>query len=167
MQPDADSVVVGRVVGARGLRGELRVEVLSDSPTRFTPGRRLYLDGVPVRIEKAQPSRAGVLLKLTSIDDRASAQRARGGLLTVPSLDVDPLPEGSYYHFQIIDSEVWAEDGERLGRVKEILTAPGNDVYVVRRAGRRDLLLPVLSDVVLDVDVDERRIRVRVPEGLE
>ncbi len=122
---------------------------------------------MPVRIERAQPDRGGVLLKLATIDDRAAAQRLRGGLLTVPTRDVEPLPEGSYYHFQIIDAEVWSEGGEHLGRVAEILTTPGNDVYVVRKAGRQDLLLPALSEVVLDVDLDARRVSVRVPEGIE
>jgi len=167
VQSQADSVIVGRVIGARGLRGELKVEVHSDSPARFTPGNQLYLDGVPVRIERAQPGRGGVVLKLATIDDRTAAQRLRGGLLTVPLHDVEPPPEGSYYHFQIIDAEVWSEDGEHLGRVTEILTTPGNDVYVVRKEGRRDLLLPALSDVVLDFDLDARHMRVRVPEGLE
>lgn len=127
----------------------------------------MYLDEVPVKIERTAPGRGGVILKLATIDDRIAAQRLQGGVLTVPLWEVKPLPEGRYYHYQIIDSEVWNEDGEQLGWVAEILTAPGNDVYVVRKEDRRDLLLPALRNVVLDVDLNARRLRVRIPEGLE
>ena len=83
----------------------------------------------------------------------------------MPLDDVDPLPDGSYYYFQIIGLRVRTDDGEELGRVHEILATGGTDVYVVRGpAGER--LFPALSDVVLDVDVDRGVMTISLPEGL-
>ena len=127
----------------------------------------MYLDEVPVKIERTAPGRGGVILKLATIDDRTAAQRLQGGVLTVPLWEVKQRPEGFYYHYQISGAEVWNEDGEQLGWVAEILTAPGNDIYVVRKEDCRDLLLPALRNVVLDVDLSARLLKVRVPEGLE
>ena len=164
--PD-DFVTVGRVIAAWGLRGELKVESLSDDPRRFLPGAAVYLNGSRTTVERSSKAKWGLRLKLDAVNDRTHAESLRGASLTVSRDEVRPLPEGSYHHFQIIDIDVWTEGGEHLGRVREVLTTGANDVYVVRKAGRRDLLLPALSDVVLDFDLDARHMRVRVPEGLE
>ena len=107
-----------------------------------------------------------MLVKLDLADDRTGAEALRGGVLTVPREEIGPLPEGSYYHFQIIDMSVRTHDGECLGTVKEILSAGGNQVFVVRGLEGRELLLPALADVVVDVDVDQKKMTVRLPEGL-
>ena len=83
----------------------------------------------------------------------------------MPRDQIDPLPDGSYYYFQILGLRVRTEGGEELGRVHEILATGGNDVYVVRGpAGER--LVPALGDVVLDVDLDRGLMTVSLPEGL-
>ena len=83
----------------------------------------------------------------------------------MPRDQIDPLPDGSYYYFQILGLRVRTDDGEELGRVHEILATGGNDVYVVRGpAGER--LVPALGDVVLDVDLDRGLMTVSLPEGL-
>ena len=76
------------------------------------------------------------------------------------------LPEGQFYHYQLIDMPVRSDEGEDLGHVKEVLTAPGNDVYVVGKPGERDLLIPALADVVLDVDLASNQMTVHLLEGL-
>ena len=76
-----------------------------------------------------------------------------------------PLSPGSYYHFQILDMEVWTLSGELLGAVTDILSTGSNDVYVVSKGGS-ETLLPAIQDVVLDVDLEKGRITVDLPEGL-
>lgn len=105
------------------------------------------------------------ILKLRGIDTREDAEGLAGVELEVPTEDVPPLPDGSYYHFQILDMEVWTSAGELLGIVVDILITGSNDVYVVR-GGDREILVPALEDVVLEVDVEGGRLTVDLPEGL-
>ena len=157
---------MGRVIGPWGTRGELKVDVLTDSPARYSPGSVLYLGDDPTRVESSHSLKGRLRVKLDSVNDRTRAESLRGCLLSVPRRDVASLPEGSYYHFQLLDMDVWSEQGERLGRIKEIIVTGSNDVYVVER-DRKDLLIPALSGVVLDVDPDRNRMTVNLPEGLE
>ena len=83
-----------------------------------------------------------------------------------PSVKLKPLPEGSYYHFQIIDMAVWSDGGEYLGEVKEILPAGGTDVYVVKGEDKGELLIPALADVVVNVAIEGNKMTVHLPEGL-
>ena len=161
-----DDVVVGLVLGPSGLNGDLKVEVLTEFPARFAPGSVLYLRGRRTRVERSRNQKASLVVKLDLVTDRAAAESLRGEYLTVPQHQVDRLPHGSYYHFQIMGMSVWSEDGESLGSVKEILSTAGNDVYVVADDAGEDLLIPAIADVVLDVDPGSSRMTVRIPEGL-
>ncbi len=117
-------------------------------------------------MERSRRRNTGLVIKFEAFSDRDDAESLRGRLLTVMRDDVPPLPAGQFYHYQLIDMAVRSDDGECLGRVSEILTTPGNDVYIVRKHGRRDLLLPALAEVVLDVDLDANRMTVHLLEGL-
>ena len=165
-EPAEDEVLVGEIKGPWGLRGDVNVKLLTDSPSRFSPGSILFLDGEPARIERSRPIRSGLRVKLDTVNDRTRAELLAGRLLTVPQRDVAPLPKGTYYHFQIIDMGVWSDDGQYLGDVKEILNTGGNDVYVVRDSANNEVLIPALDGVVLEVDVPGSRMTVRLPEGL-
>ena len=153
-------------MGTWGLRGDLKVEVLTEFTERFSPGSTLYLDGQPVRVERSRSSKGGILVKLDVVNDRTEADLLRGRFVTIPQQEVKPLPGGSYYHFQIHDLDVWNEKGEHLGKVKEILSTGSNDVYVVSGESRKEILIPALEDVVLDVNLQETRMTVRLPQGL-
>ena len=69
-----------------------------------------------------------------------------------------PLPDGSYYHFQVIDMDVLSEEGQPMGKVAEILTTGSNDVYVIKAPGSKDVLVPAIADVVLKIDPDQNRM---------
>ena len=157
---------MGRVRAPWGLLGDLKVELHTDLTIRFSPGSILYLDGRPVHVERSRAAKNGLLVKLDVASDRAAAESLRGRFLTVPRQDVKPLPEASYYYFQIIEMGVWSEQGEFLGNIHEILTAGGSDVYVVRGEGRKELLIPAVDEVILEVDLEANRMTVRPPEGL-
>ena len=165
-EQDDGLVVVGKVLAARGLAGQLKIETLSDFPGRFAPGGYLFLEGTSYLIRKAAKlSDSSLAIKLEGIDSREDAQKLLGLELTVPRDMVPPPPDGSYYHFQLIDMEVYTVSGEHLGAVTEIIEAGPNDVYVVTKDGR-EVLVPALEGVVLDVDVESARMTVDLPEGL-
>lgn len=159
-------VIVGRIRSAWGLRGDVSVEVLSDAPKRFAPGSLLRLRGRSTRVEHSRKGKRGLLVKLDAVNDRTQAEALRGSELTVLPCEVEPLPDGVYYHFQILDMRVVTDGGEQLGTVKEIIVTGGNDVYVIHEEGRRDILIPALPDVVLDVDVEAGVMTVDLPDGL-
>ena len=159
-------IVVGKVLGPKGLKGEIKVEPISDSPGRFAPGGILYAKDRPHQILRSTQLSVGQLaLKLQGIDSRDDAEHLRGVTLLVPEDTALPLPEGEYYHFQILDMTVYTPEKECLGRVTEILSTGSNDVYVVSSDGK-ELLVPALEDVVKEVDVARKTITVELPEGL-
>ena len=141
--------------------------ILTDEPRRFSPGSKLFIDGRPHTVESVQKHRGRLQVKFEAVGSRSEADALRGMSVTIPRDQTGPLAEHTYYHYQILDIEVWTVDGERLGTVREILETPGNDVYVVRREGSpRDVLVPALRDVVVEVGLAENRMVVRLPEGL-
>ena len=158
-------VLVGRILAPVGLRGEVRVEVASDVPHRFAPGALLYIERVAYTIRRSRSVRQGLVLDLTGVDSRAQAESLRGKALEVAEGDVPPPPEGSYYYFQMLEMQVYTQEGDYLGEVIEILPTGSNDVYVVRN-GKKETLVPAMADVVVNVDVDAKRMTVNLPEGL-
>ncbi len=138
----------------------------TDFPSRFARGSRLRVGGEPAEIAAARPYKSGFLIRLRGVDDRNAAESLIGETLTVPERDIAPLPDGAYYHFQLIDMQVATDDGEPLGKIVEILETSANDVYVIRSEDGRELLIPAIRDVVLDVDADAKRMTVRLMPGL-
>ena len=159
-------IVVGRIRGGWGVSGDVKVEILSDAPSRFSSGGVVYLNGKTVTVERARKSKGIMVVKLDSIADRTAADELKGQLLTVPEVDAEPLPDGVFYHFQMIDLPVHTVEGEDLGRIVEIIETGANDVYVIRKEDRRDILIPALVEVVLSVDLDGEGMIVQLPEGL-
>ncbi len=167
-EPEFDpstAVPVGRIVAAHGIRGELRVEPLTDFPDRFRTGAQLWLDGTPRRVQSSRWQGRLVVLKLQSVDDRNAAEALRGHELLVPSLHALNEPDVFYQH-DIVGLRVVTLDGEELGRVEDIISTGSNDVYVVR-GERGELLLPAIDDVVKQIDVDGGVVTVEMLPGLE
>jgi len=170
--PEPRYLVVGRVLRPHGVRGEVRVEVVTDYPERLGEHAFFYLarpnSPESVRrysLEKLRPHKGGVLLKLSGCDDRDAAEALRGLLVQIPFQEAVPLEAGEYYHFQLIGVEVETEGGKGLGRVTEVLQTGANDVYVVRGA-RGELLLPAVETVILELDLESRRMVVRLLPGM-
>jgi len=104
-------------------------------------------------------------VKLAGIEDRETAAKLRDKFLQVPETALDPLPPGQYYRFQLLGLMVQSSEGQDLGPITDILTAPENDVYIVRGACG-ELLIPAVDDVVLSVDLDARVVTVEIVPGL-
>ena len=164
--PSDDHVVVGEIVGVWGVRGDVKVVPSTKLSERFSAGSVLYLEGERAVVVDSHPTKSGVRIRLNSVLDRTQADALRGKLLTIPRSELSPLLEGSYYHYEIIGLDVWTDDGDSLGTVREVLATGSNDVYVVRDAEGRDTLVPSLEGVVLDVLPAEGKITVHLPEGL-
>ena len=165
-EPPPDHVAVGQITGAWGIRGHVKVQPQTAFSERFDTGSTLYLDGVAAKVTATRPNKGGYVVLLDSVPDRNAAEALRGALLTVPEKELAELPEDMFYHFQLVDMDVYSDEDEYLGQVAEIIETPGNDVYIIRKPNERDLLLPAVRDVVLDVDTDSARMIVHLLPGL-
>ena len=145
-------VRVGLVTSPFGVGGAVKVQPLTEVETRFAPGVELYLGTDRVRIEWARLGAGGAVVKFGGVDDRNAAESLRGRYLEVPAGDSPPAPEGAWYHHQLVGLAVSTVAGRELGRIEEILTAPANDVWIVRGASGEHLV-PATRDAVKGVDV--------------
>jgi len=160
-------LVIGRVAAPRGVRGELRVEIQTDTPERFYGLREVFLGEqlMPFEVRRARLHEGQALLQLKGIDDRNAAEQWRGALIYVPMTEAIPLEENEYYYHQIEGLQVITVEGEVLGKVTEIIATGANDVYVVRGEGG-EILLPAIEDVIVEVNLEEGILRVKLLEGL-
>jgi 16S rRNA processing protein RimM len=161
-------LVVGKLRRAHGLRGEMLVEIITDFPERLQPGVTVYIGEPPrpLRIRSRRTHGQGLLLAFDEYTTPEAASELRNELLFVPAHDRPPLPEGEYYHHQLLGLRVVADDGQELGRLVEILDTPANDIYVVRAASGAERLLPAIEPVVREIDLPKGEIRVHLLPGL-
>ncbi|MEW6579072.1 MAG: ribosome maturation factor RimM [Chloroflexota bacterium] len=166
-------LLLGRVLRPHGIRGELRIEVLTAYPERIVPEQRVYLGPDPAdvsaarlyTIAQARRHQQYLILQLAEISDRNAAELLREQYVMVAFEDAVPLEDGEYYLFQVIGLNVITTDGETLGNVKEVLETGANDVFVVH-GPRGEILLPVIDECVQDIDFDAGTITVRLLDGL-
>jgi 16S rRNA processing protein RimM len=152
-------MVIGTVVGTFGVRGELKVELHTDFPDRYTGLTTVYVGPrrVPHAVVAARKHGGRVLLRLAGVDAPEQADALRGRELAVPRAEAVPLPEGYYYLDDLVGVEVSTADGRALGSISEVLRTGSNDVYVVGTGGKA-LLVPAIRDAVRDLDLATRRL---------
>ena len=160
-------LVIGRILAPWGYRGQVRAEILTDFPERFSRLQEVDVGAEHrrYRVQSAHRQKGSVVLKLEGVDDPDQAGELRGEYLYVPLGEAMPLGKDEYYHYQILGLRVYTDDGRHLGPITEILETGSNDVYVVRADGR-EILIPALADVVQEIDLEHRRLIVALPPGL-
>lgn len=157
---------IGLVERPRGLKGELKALPLTDFPERFAEGARVYIGGEPRTVTRAIWQKGRVYFYCAGVEDRDSAERLRNELIEIPA-DERPKHGGEFWYIDEIEGlRVSSLAGEYLGTISEVLQTGANDVYVVEQAGRRDILVPALRDVVKRIDVDGGEMVVDLPDGL-
>jgi 16S rRNA processing protein RimM len=162
---DSQNIAIGRVLAPWGVHGEIKVEVLTDFPQRFSPKRDVCINHKTMTIEGCRWHRGKALLKLAGIDNTGSAEKLRGQLLEIPQSQINPLGENEYYQFQMLGLGVWTTQNDFLGQIDRIISTGSNDVYVVPTADG-EVLIPAIEDVVKSIDLDEGRMTIEVIEGL-
>ncbi|HVS14680.1 MAG TPA: ribosome maturation factor RimM [Thermoanaerobaculia bacterium] len=162
-----ETVMVGRVLRPHGVRGEASVEPSTDRDDRFVAGAELIAerDGGRRRlvVESSRPHKGGLLVRFSGVADRDAAEELRGSALVVPRDRVAPAPAGSYYYFELVGCVVVDAAAGELGRVTDVLEDGGG---LLLEVGARGPLVPFVRAYLSRVDIDRRRIDVRLPEGL-
>lgn len=164
-----DRLAIGQVRGVHGLRGVLRVEVLSDDPTRFALGSRMFLEDSDrlLTVAWVQDDGPGLLVRFEEVTSREAADGLRERYLEIAA-PIEPLPAGEYYWHELMNVPVLAEDGEDLGAVVDVFRTGGGEILVVRGGGRGEILVPTVRTVVRELAPREGRIVVdREALGLE
>jgi 16S rRNA processing protein RimM len=163
VEPEPD-LRIGRVLKAHGVKGAVRVELLTDFPDRFAPGREVRVAGRRLRVARSEELDGTMLVTFEGIDDRTAAEQLAGAYFTVPLSEARPLPADRYYHFQLVGLTVFDSRGAReLGKVAEVLTYAANDVLRVTD-GDHEILIPMIRSVVRSIAPAEGRITVDLPE---
>ena len=162
---DLKFITIGRILTTWGVKGKLKVKLETDFPQRFAPGSKVYINQQPMTIDSTEWHGDKLIIKLNTIDSIEDARKLREKTIEIHRNQVHPLPEGQYYHFQLIDLEVWTTQGELLGSITEIITTGSNDNYVVRGA-KGEILIPAIEDVVKSIDLDKGCLVIEPIAGL-
>ncbi len=158
-------IAIGEIIAPWGTQGKLKVRVITDFPQRFTPSAKVYINQQPMTISSTEWHKGKPIIKLNTIDSIEDAQKLQGQPIEIHHSQFYPLPEGQYYHFQLIGLEVWTTQGELLGTVTEVLTAASNDNYVVHGA-KGETLIPAIEDVIKSIDLNKGCIIIEPIQGL-
>lgn len=160
---------IGFISNTHALKGEVKVRPYTDNPKRFEELKQILIDFngdlVSYDIENVRYQKDIVLLKLKSIDSIEQAEKLKNHYIKIPRSEAKELEEGEYFIADLIGCEVY--ENKLIGILDDIFTAGGGDVYVIKRKGKKDLLLPGLDSVIKNVDLVSRRIDVEIPRGLE
>lgn len=169
MTPEDTLISVGEITNTHGVKGEVRVRILTDFPERFVKGSVFQSENDQGRqeltVEKVKPFKNVLLVKFRGIDDLNQAEALKGALLKVKKDQLKELGPDTYYVFDIIGMEVVTEEGQVLGQVRDVVQTGSNDVYVVTGESK-EFLIPALKHVVKQVDKRNRRITIQPLEGL-
>jgi len=165
-------VLAARVLGPRGLRGEVKIRVLADTPGFFGSIRRIVVrkPGLQDRSYTVSGTRENpggtAVIRLVGIEDRDQALALKGAELLVDRADLPPAPADAFYYFEIEGLRVEDEQGRLLGHVKEILPVPQGEIYVVA-APKDEILIPSAGDFVRSIEPEQGRMVVRLIDGME
>ena len=158
----------GKIVGAHGLRGDLKVQPWGNSPQELCQYRTLFLDKGHTRleVEKIRVQKQMVLLKAAGVDSIEAAQALRGRVLYIDR-ELDSLEEGQYYIQDLLGlTVVDADDGHSYGTLCDYSETGANDVYHIRFADGKERLIPAIPQVVVAVDVAGGVMQIRPLPGL-
>lgn len=150
---------IGEIAGPFGIRGEAKVNLLTDFPERFTGLERVYLGPRhdEVEIEETRLHKGQALVRFAGITTPEQVDKLRGAEIAVPRADAVELPDDHYFLSDLLGAEVRTTDGRELGRIADILQTGGNDVYVVRGRGG-EVLVPAIRDAIDYLDVSTGQV---------
>ncbi len=163
---------VGKVVNTHGIKGEVKVIRITDFEERFSNGSKLYWvskDGsekILLEVDGHRRHKNFDLVHFKGYNSINDVEKLKEGMLKISEDDLMDLEENEYYYHEIIGCTVFTMDGQELGRIKEVLAPGANDVWVVGRTGKKDVLIPYIEEVVKEVHIQDKKIVIEPMEGL-
>ncbi len=160
----------GKIVNTHGLRGEVKLVPWTDSPQTFEEIDYVFIKkktgDVRLDIERLKYQKNNLIVKFNQISSIEEAEKLKNQTVYIDRDALGELPEGVYYIADIIGLAAVDESGNAVGTVVDIFNTGANDIYDIKREGKKNLLLPVIDDVIT-VDLENERVIVKIPEGLD
>ena len=161
---------IGQIVNTFGIKGMVKVKPFTDDITRFDNLEKVYVETNKTKkqyeIEEVKYHKDMVLIKFKGIDKVEDAELLRNSYLKVNRQEEPELEEGTYYIVDLIGLDVYSDEGNLLGKVDDIYNTGSNDIYVVKDELGKQILLPGIKEVILNVDIEKQIVTVHLLEGL-
>ncbi len=163
-------ITIGKAVKPFGVKGEMKIEPMTDFPERFGKLTRVYLvspagEELACKVKSTRYANGTPFLLFAGYDTPEKAKALNGWFVKVPEEETIPLPEGTYYWYELMGMEVFSETGEALGAIVDIFETGSNDVYVIKR-GKKEVYIPATKEVIRQVDRKAKRMVIHLPDGL-
>lgn len=157
---------IGQIVNTRGLKGEVKIMPWCDDPSVFEELDFILIDNREYGIEYVKYHKNFVILKLDGIDSIDEAEKYKNKTMFVYRDMLGELPEGTYYICDLLGCCVKTVNGEILGEIDDVIKTGSNDVYSVRNDGGKQVLIPVIDDVIREINIDEKYVIIELLKGL-
>ncbi|MCC2864537.1 ribosome maturation factor RimM [Anaerovorax odorimutans] len=161
-----EKIIIGKIVNAVGLKGEVKVYCYTDRKERFEELERVYVEDTPYPIANVRYQANVAILRLEGIDDRNQAEAQKGKNVSILESDLERLPEDTYYVRDLLGIAVADEEGRVLGSLSDVVQSSAQDLYEIKLESGKKILLPAVRKFVLSVDMENRTMNVKLPEGL-
>ena len=165
---EPEFLVVGKLGKPHGLQGEIVMDVYTDFPERIKPGVVVYvgMQFQPLQITKVRSHSRGLLLCFKGYQSRDEVAELRNLLVQVRTADRPELPNGEYYHHQLLGLQVIDENRYEVRTYHSIIETGANDVYVVQNESGAELLIPAIDSVILDINLEDNQVMLHLLPGL-
>ena len=161
---------VGVISSTHGVRGEVKVFPTTDDVKRFKKLKKVILDTgkeqLPLEIEGVKFFKQFVILKFKGIDNINDIEKYKGKSLLVDREHAVKLKKDEYFIADMIGMDVFTEDGELFGALKDVMETGANDVYIIEMSDGKEVLVPAIKQCILDVDIENRKMVIHLLEGL-
>ena len=158
-----DFLEAGKIINTFGVRGEVKLEPWCDSAEFLRPFKTLYIDGEPRRVLSSRVHKGMLIVHFEGTDDVNAAMLLKNKLVHFARKDAK-LPKGRFFISDLLGSEVVTESGESVGRLTDVLEMPAGQIYIVQ--GKEEHQIPAVPEFILDINAEEKRIRVHLIEGM-
>lgn len=165
-----EKIKIAQVLNTHGVRGEVKAVPLSDFAERYYSLKDVYVERnnsfQVCTVQSVRWNKNNLLIKFEGIDNPEQAALLKNKYLMIDIEDTVPLPEDNYYLFEIVGLDVFDEDGNKLGKIQDVLQTSANDVYVVQGDNDKEILIPALKKLVRSIDIEKNTMIVELPSGL-
>lgn len=162
---------IGQIVNTSGLKGVVKINPFTDDVSKFEDLKKVFIEKnkelIEYEIEEVRYHKNQVLIKFKTIDSIEEAEKFRNCYIKIARKDAKELPEDTYYIVDLIGLEVYSNDNVFIGNVIDVFPTGSNDVYVIKRDGNTDLLVPAIKDVIENIDIKNKKMIINLIEGLE
>lgn len=161
-----EKILIGKIVNAVGLKGEVKVYCYTDRKERFEELGQIWVEEKLRTVQRARYQGNLAILKLEGIENRNEAEAQKNKGVFMEESQLAQLPEDTYYVRDLVGMDVLQEDGSPLGKLTDVIQNSGQDLYQVRIESGKKILVPAVREFILNIDMEERQMTVSLPDGL-